>query len=76
MTPATRETIADEIATLHTLNETLRQPNLHDGPRAEAQKARGICLANIRQMLTERVRRIEERGEVATALKRARERRT
>ncbi len=51
MKSALSEALTDEIATLKVLNKTLAQPNLHDGPRAEAQKARGICIANLRRIV-------------------------
>jgi hypothetical protein len=46
-----RESLQDELATIHALNQTLRQPNVHDGQRAEAQKARGIAIAEVSRLL-------------------------
>jgi hypothetical protein len=48
---ALREMLHDELASIHALNQVLRQPGLHDGARADAQKARGIALAEVRHIL-------------------------
>jgi hypothetical protein len=47
-----REMLHDELASIHALNQVLRQPGLHDGARADAQKARGIAIAEVRHLLT------------------------
>jgi hypothetical protein len=49
---ALRENLHDELASIHALNQVLRQPGLHDGARADAQKARGIAIAEVRHLLT------------------------
>jgi len=48
---ALREALHDELSTIQEMNELLRQTNVHDGQRAEAQKARGIALAEVRHLL-------------------------
>jgi hypothetical protein len=46
-----REAIMDERFTISVINETLAQPNLRDGQRADLQKVRGIAVSHLCRLL-------------------------
>ena len=46
-----RHALHDELATLRALNQTLRQPSVHDGQRSQLHKARGVALLEITRLL-------------------------